>query len=63
MHRNKYPTDIFNRNRSITFEKYDSKMKKYTKEKILEDLLVYIESLPELAGEESNITKGCVSEI
>lgn len=49
----KNPTYILNRE-SITFKEYDSKMKKYTKEKILEELLVYIERLPELAGEESN---------
>lgn len=41
----KDPTDIFNRNRTTTYEEYNSKMKKYTKGKILEDLLRYIESL------------------
>lgn len=47
----KDPTDILKGNRSITFEEYDRKMKKYMKEKILEDLLVYIESLLEPVGE------------
>jgi|SRR5690625_3823144 len=41
----KDPTDIFNRNTTTTYEEYNSKMKKYTKEKILDDLLIYIESL------------------
>lgn len=40
--------------KSITFKEYDNKMKKYTKEKVLDDLLVYIESGNELDGEESN---------
>ncbi|WP_211316765.1 hypothetical protein [Oceanobacillus arenosus] len=44
----KDPKDIFKRNIAVTYEEYDSKKKKYTKEKILEDLLIYIESLQEL---------------
>ena len=47
----KDPADILKGNRSITFEEYDRKMKKYMKEKILEDLLVYIERLLEPVGE------------
>lgn len=35
------------------FKEYDKSMKKYMKEEILDDLLVYIESLSELAGEET----------
>lgn len=34
-------------NKSITFKEYDSQMKKYTKEEILDELLVYIEGLPQ----------------
>ncbi len=41
------PKDVFKRNRAITYEEYDSKMKKYMKEMILEDLLIYIESIQE----------------
>lgn len=43
--------DYFNPN--SRFKEYDKSMKKYMKEEILDDLLVYIESLPELAGEET----------
>ena len=42
---NQDPKDIFKRNITITYEEYESKMKKYTKEKILNDLLIYISSL------------------
>lgn len=41
-------------NKSITFKEYDKEMKKYMKEEILDELLVYIESSPELSREESN---------
>lgn len=44
-------------NKSITFKEYDNKMKKYNKEEILDELLVYMESLPKLDGEESNKKK------
>ncbi|MCM3612694.1 hypothetical protein M4S82_15720 [Planococcus sp. MERTA32b] len=44
-------------NRSTTFKEYDVEMKKYMKEEILDKLLVYIESSPELSGEESNKKK------
>lgn len=40
--------------KSIIFKEYDKKMKKYTKEKVLDDLLVYIESGNGPDGEESN---------
>lgn len=43
--------------KSIAFEEYDNKMKKYMKDEILDELLVYIESVPDLAGEESNKKK------
>lgn len=49
----KDPTNIYNKDRDITFKEYDSKMKKYTKEKILKDLWIYIEDLPEITDEES----------
>lgn len=38
-------------NDANAFKKYNKAMKKYMKEKILDDLLVYIENLPELTGE------------
>lgn len=38
----------------ITLKEYDHSMKKYMKEEILDDLLVYIESLSELGGEGRN---------
>ena len=41
----------------MTFKEYDNKMKTYMKEKILDELLIYIESLPVLAREESNKMK------
>lgn len=41
-------------NKSITLKEYDKEMKKLTKEEILDELLVYIDSLSELDGEESN---------
>lgn len=44
-------TDVFNNN-YIAHEEYISKMKKFTKEKILEELLIYIEELSEIPGEE-----------
>lgn len=39
---------VFIRNSLTTREEYISEMKKYTKEKILDDLLIYIENLPEI---------------
>lgn len=39
------PKDIFEKNLAMTYEEYKSKMMKYTKEKILDDLLTYIEKL------------------
>lgn len=41
-------------NKSITFKEYDKEMKKHMKEEILDELLVYIESSPELSRKESN---------
>lgn len=43
-------------NKTITFKEYDREMKKYTKEEILDELLLYIESLSEL-DEEASIKK------
>jgi len=40
--------DVLNGNRLTTREKYISEMKKYTKEKILDELLIYIENLPKI---------------
>lgn len=53
----KYKNPMDYLNKSIGFEEYDSKMKKYMKEEILDELLVYIESVAELAEEESNKKK------
>jgi len=39
-------SNVLNRNKLTTREKYISEMKKYTKEKILDELLIYIENLP-----------------
>ncbi|WP_245976859.1 hypothetical protein [Oceanobacillus arenosus] len=39
------PKDIYRKNIAMTYEEYKSKMMKYTKEEILDDLLTYIESL------------------
>ena len=39
------------------FKEYDKSMKKYMKEEILDKLLVYIEGLSDLGGEESNKKK------
>lgn len=41
-------------NNSITYKEYDNAMKKYMKEEILDELLVYIESFHQLAGEENS---------
>lgn len=44
----KDPADVFNRNRLTTYKEYISDMKKYSKEKILNELLIYIEKLPKI---------------
>ncbi|MFV9906154.1 hypothetical protein [Rickettsia conorii] len=43
----KYPTDNYNIDSSISYKEFDSKMKKYPKDKILEELKIYLESLPD----------------
>ena len=40
-------------NNHTTLKEYDSKMKKYRKDEILDELITYIENDPELTGEES----------
>ncbi|WP_281864002.1 hypothetical protein [Planomicrobium okeanokoites] len=49
-----YETVVDSFAKSITFKEYDNKMKRYTKEKVLDDLLVYIESGNGPDGEQSN---------
>lgn len=44
-------------NKSITLKEYDKEMKKYTKEEILDELLLYIEALTQPVEEENNQKK------